>query len=213
MSDREPAGWRNLRMGAFFLVSSVVLFAALFIVGTNARLFERKYELSLYLPNAQQLGKGSMVALSGLEIGSVKAIRFTQREDGRNIQVVLSEPSVATVTIDYAITGGNAQPQADYVLANGRLTFAPGITTQTITFQIWEEPWLEPDETLTLTLSRPVNAWLIIERGVVIEERLVTLESSSDTIEIPIGANHAPNVYVSVVAVQGTLDKQPLVPS
>jgi phospholipid/cholesterol/gamma-HCH transport system substrate-binding protein len=92
MSDREPQGWRNLRMGVFFLVSTVVLFAALFIVGTNARLFERKYELSLFLPNAQQLGAGSMVALSGLEIGKVKDIRLTRREDGRNIQVVLALP-------------------------------------------------------------------------------------------------------------------------
>ena len=53
----------------------------------------------------------------------------------------------------------------------------------------------------------PVNAWLIIERGVVIEERLITLETRSDTIEIPIGVNHAPNVYISMVAVQGTLGK------
>jgi alpha-2-macroglobulin len=53
----------------------------------------------------------------------------------------------------------------------------------------------------------PVNAWLIIERGVVIEERLIALDNRSDTIEIPIGADYAPNVYVSVVAVQGTLGK------
>ncbi|MBK9049952.1 MAG: Ig-like domain-containing protein [Chloroflexi bacterium] len=51
----------------------------------------------------------------------------------------------------------------------------------------------------------PVKAWLIIERGTVIEERVITLDNSSDTIEIPIPAGYAPNVYVSVVAVQGTL--------
>jgi len=65
MAEREPEGWRNLRMGVFFLATAAVLFAALFVVGTNARLFERKYELKAYLPNAQQLDKGSMVALSG----------------------------------------------------------------------------------------------------------------------------------------------------
>ncbi len=51
----------------------------------------------------------------------------------------------------------------------------------------------------------PVKAWLIIERGTVMEERVITLESSSTTLEIPITADFAPNVYVSVVAVQGTL--------
>lgn len=51
----------------------------------------------------------------------------------------------------------------------------------------------------------PVKAWLIIERGTVMEERVITLESSSTTLEILITADFAPNVYVSVVVVQGTL--------
>lgn len=136
MADREPAGWRNLRMGVFFLASTVVLFAALFIVGTNARLFERKYQLSIFLPNAQQLGKGSMVALAGLEIGSVKEIRFIHREDGRNIEVVLSLPrhqqaqitrsseaSIRTVGVlgDRFIDISMGQPGEDPLPAGGEL--------------------------------------------------------------------------------------------
>ena len=92
MAEREPEGWRNLRMGVFFLATAAVLFAALFVVGTNARLFERKYELKAYLPNAQQLDKGSMVALSGLEVGKIKSIRFVRRDDGRNIELTLQLP-------------------------------------------------------------------------------------------------------------------------
>jgi len=92
MAEREPDGWRNLRMGVFFLTTTVVLFAALFVVGTNTRLFERKYELKMYLPNAQQLDKGSMVALSGLEVGKIKSIQFVHHEDGRNIEIVLQLP-------------------------------------------------------------------------------------------------------------------------
>lgn len=92
MPEREPQGWRNLKMGVFFLATTAVLFAALFVVGTNSRLFERKYELRCYLPNAQQLGKGSMVALAGLEVGKIKDIRFVHHDDGRNIELVLQLP-------------------------------------------------------------------------------------------------------------------------
>jgi len=92
MPEREPQGWRNLRVGVFFLATTAVLFAALFVVGTNSRLFERKYHLKCYLPNAQQLGKGSMVALAGLEVGKISDIRFAHREDGKNIELVLQLP-------------------------------------------------------------------------------------------------------------------------
>lgn len=49
----------------------------------------------------------------------------------------------------------------------------------------------------------PVQAWLIIERGTVLEQRLITLESNSDVVEIPVSEALTPNVFVSIVAVQG----------
>ena len=49
----------------------------------------------------------------------------------------------------------------------------------------------------------PVQAWLTIERGTLIEQQVVTLESSSHVLEIPITADFAPNVFVSVTAIKG----------
>ncbi len=51
--------------------------------------------------------------------------------------------------------------------------------------------------------SGPVQAWLMIERGVLLEQRLITLQSNSDVIEIPISEALSPNAFVSVVAIQG----------
>ena len=48
----------------------------------------------------------------------------------------------------------------------------------------------------------PVKAWLTIERGTLIEQRVITLQSSSDVLDIPIPAGYAPNVFVSVTAVK-----------
>lgn len=49
----------------------------------------------------------------------------------------------------------------------------------------------------------PVYAWLTIERGNLIEQQLITLQNSSQLLEIPITDIFAPNVYVTVVAVKG----------
>lgn len=51
--------------------------------------------------------------------------------------------------------------------------------------------------------AEPVQAWLTIERGSLLEQRLITLNGSSDVLEIPITAEMAPNAFVTVTAVKG----------
>lgn len=68
----------------------------------------------------------------------------------------------------------------------------------------------KPGDTARILVQSPftdtVSAWLTIERGVTVEQQLVTLNGSSQILEIPVTADYAPNVYVSVVAVRGTND-------
>lgn len=49
----------------------------------------------------------------------------------------------------------------------------------------------------------PVQAWLTIERGRLLTQELITLQSNSDVVNVPIGLDHAPNVFVSITAVKG----------
>ncbi|KAA3663782.1 MAG: hypothetical protein DWQ04_09085 [Chloroflexi bacterium] len=49
----------------------------------------------------------------------------------------------------------------------------------------------------------PVNAWVTIERGDLIEQRVITLNGSSELITLPIDPLYAPNVFVSVTAIKG----------
>src|SRR5207244_13283517 len=48
--------------------------------------------------------------------------------------------------------------RSDYTLANGTLTFAPGVTTQNISITVVSDTLDEDDETIQLTLSSPTNA-------------------------------------------------------
>ncbi len=49
----------------------------------------------------------------------------------------------------------------------------------------------------------PVTALLTIERGSIIEHRVIELASNSELIEVPIEPEYAPNVFVSLVLVSG----------
>ncbi len=54
--------------------------------------------------------------------------------------------------------------------------------------------------------QEPVTALLTIERGTILEYRLIELESNSELLELPILPEYAPNVFVSVVLVRGMGD-------
>jgi fibronectin type 3 domain-containing protein len=78
-----------------------------------------------------------------------------------NLAVALSAASGQTVTVNYAVSGGTATGGGvDYTLASGTLTFVPGATTQNIAITIINDTLDEPDETVQVTLSAPVNATL-----------------------------------------------------
>ncbi|MFH1084898.1 MAG: MG2 domain-containing protein, partial [Chloroflexota bacterium] len=54
--------------------------------------------------------------------------------------------------------------------------------------------------------QKPVAALVTIERGHVYEHRLITLASNSEQLDIAILPEYAPNIFVSVVMVQGSAD-------
>ena len=66
----------------------------------------------------------------------------------------------AAATVDYSSADGSATQRTDYQFATGRLTFAPGQTSRSITVLINEDGYAEGIETLTLTLSNPTGGVL-----------------------------------------------------
>ena len=54
------------------------------------------------------------------------------------------------------------------------------------------------------------SALLTIERGNIIERKTITLRTNSDILDIPIEADFAPNVYVSVLVVKGVDNTNPV---
>ncbi len=54
--------------------------------------------------------------------------------------------------------------------------------------------------------SGPVQALVTIERGHILQSEVRTLQGNSDLLRIPIVEDYVPNVYVSVILVQGSAD-------
>ena len=62
------------------------------------------------------------------------------------------------MTVAYATVAGSATAANDFVATSGTLTFAPGVTSLTISVAIVGDRTGEPTETFTVVLSSPVNA-------------------------------------------------------
>ncbi|HEX6178015.1 MAG TPA: Calx-beta domain-containing protein, partial [Thermoanaerobaculia bacterium] len=79
--------------------------------------------------------------------------------------VTLTGSSALTATVDFATADGTATAGTDYTATSGTLTFAPGVTTQTITVNVTGDVTFEPDETFFLNLSNPTNATISDAQG------------------------------------------------
>jgi Calx-beta domain/Bacterial Ig domain len=72
--------------------------------------------------------------------------------------VTLSAASGRTVTVNYATAAGTAASGADFTSATGTVTFAAGVTAQTVNVNIVDDTTDEPNEQFTVGLSGATNA-------------------------------------------------------
>jgi hypothetical protein len=80
-------------------------------------------------------------------------------------RVKLSAPSVQSVSVDFATADGTANSISDYGATSGTLTFAPGVTTQTVTVSVNGDTLYEKNETFFVDLRNPTNATIAVGAG------------------------------------------------
>ncbi|MCK6549143.1 hypothetical protein L6R52_25095 [Myxococcota bacterium] len=97
-------------------------------------------------------------AAPALAIGDVTITEGNAGTVSASFTVTLSAASGQTVTASWATANGTATAPADYVAGSGTLTFAAGVTSQTVTVTVNADVLDEINETFTVTLSAPVNA-------------------------------------------------------
>ncbi len=133
-----------------------------------------------------------------LSIGRVDVQEGNSGSKTAQITVSLNSVTTRAVTVNYALTNGTAMAGSDYTGKNGSLSFAPGVSQQTIPVTLLGDTLTEPDENFFITLSGARNA---------------VISSTAGRAEVVIRNDDAPTVAIDSVSASegsggntGTLD-------
>jgi hypothetical protein len=152
-------GKTELLIGGSTCLSDAVFSQGRLIAGGSAW-NDRQYALALAAYDTGGGPDGGCCAERELAFADGDAARVAENAGSATLSVRLSQTSAQTVTVRYAATGGTAANGADYTLAAGALTFAPGQTSQRITVTLNNDDAGEGDETVVVALGSPSNAVL-----------------------------------------------------
>jgi hypothetical protein len=137
----------------------------------NESLFQRTLSLPnvfiddyVVAPPDDPLDEYIQIRNGGSEIPSVQfdGTDYSVNEDSATatITVTLDITTTLQVQVGYATSDGTAASGSDYSAVSDTLSFAPGETTKTFEVPIIDDLAAEPDETINLVLSSPINAVL-----------------------------------------------------
>jgi len=79
----------QMRIGAFILLGLVVVLAIIYLLGAQARYFERKYAITAEFTEVGGLIEGATVRLAGVQIGRVTSVELPP-EPGGKVRVTLT---------------------------------------------------------------------------------------------------------------------------
>ncbi|HKJ77391.1 MAG TPA: S8 family serine peptidase, partial [Gammaproteobacteria bacterium] len=84
---------------------------------------------------------------------------YSVLENGTSVTLTVSRlgGSAGAVSVDYTTVDGSATAGQDYTAAGGTLSFADGVTGQTITVAVLDDTVYEGDETLSVQLANPTG--------------------------------------------------------
>ena len=80
--------------------------------------------------------------------------------------LTLSNASQSTIQVTATTANGTAQAGVDYTAVTATIEFAPGVTSRPLTVLVNSDTLFEPDETILVNLTSPVNATIADAQGV-----------------------------------------------
>lgn len=80
---------RTIRVGLLVTSALIVLMVFLFFIGSEQKIFARKYQYDVQLENASGLAEGNPVRMSGVTIGVIRDIRLPQDPKARSVAISL----------------------------------------------------------------------------------------------------------------------------
>jgi phospholipid/cholesterol/gamma-HCH transport system substrate-binding protein len=89
MQRAKYISWSELRVGFLVIVSFALLAVTILYIGSQQGIFAETYTLKVYLGRVNGLQSGAPVWLSGVRVGAVKEIRFHEKVELKELEVIL----------------------------------------------------------------------------------------------------------------------------
>src|SRR5712691_9827945 len=111
MAQRRSLAWTEVRVGILVITSFALLALAIFYVSGQSGFFVKKYTITAYFQNANNLRSGAEVSLEGVTIGNVdkvsvsteadpnKAVEAVLKLDEKYMNIIRSDSKVSISTI------------------------------------------------------------------------------------------------------------------
>jgi uncharacterized repeat protein (TIGR01451 family) len=151
---------------------------------------------------------------------SVDSVSVSEGNSGSaRFTVRLSAPSAEAISVNFATTNGTALAGLDYTAISTNLVFNPDQTTNIVNIQVLADNLRETDETFSVLLSNPLNAFISGPEGIgtildddpiptIIVESSSISEGNGDSVNLVIpltlSAPTKERVSVDVVTSDGT---------
>jgi hypothetical protein len=147
-----------------------------------------KFSLRLRKPAGARVGDGTGVAtiVDDDPVPGIFAGDATVTEGSAAlVPITLANPTTKSVTVSFATGDGTATAGTDYTAASGTLTFAPGDTTESVTFPTAGNGLDQSDRSLSVTLSGPSNGVIIDGTAsvTIIDDDPIAISVSSDSVD------------------------------
>src|SRR5215212_1189330 len=81
MAQRRSLAWTELRVGILVITSFALLALAIFYVSGQSGFFVRRYTITAFFQNANNLRSGAEVSLEGVTIGNVDRVAISKEAD------------------------------------------------------------------------------------------------------------------------------------
>ncbi|MEM8856885.1 MAG: Ig-like domain-containing protein [Chloroflexota bacterium] len=135
------------------------------------------------------------------------SVQFMTDAEGRsNLEYVINDGGSYKVEVISTDSGGRTHASSILFWVSGqnaRWRNQPESKTMQL---IPDKAEYSVGETARLLVQSPFEgeqqAWLTIERGKVMEQRLITINGTGDTVEVPITLDHLPNIHATITTIK-----------
>ena len=137
------------------------------IIGDSLDEFDKEFNVNLSSPSNANIvddrGTGTIEDNDHVPALSISSKLVTEGDTGieqAEFTVTLSNPSEKEISVDFNTVEGTATEGIDYQAVEGKITFAPGEISKTITVDILGDEIDEVDEAFSIQLNNPSNVAL-----------------------------------------------------